>query len=121
MRLLLKRRTSEKVKSRLKRKIRIRKKIQGSSERPRLSVFRSSTHIYAQIIDDVTGKTIVSASSLKASKKSGKDLAKDVGTEIAEKAIAKEIKDVVFDRGGFVYHGRIKVLAEAAREAGLKF
>ena len=121
MRLLLKRRTSEKVKSRLKRKIRIRKKIQGSSERPRLSVFRSSTHIYAQIIDDVTGKTIVSASSLKASKKAGKDLAKDVGTEIAENAIAKEIKDVVFDRGGFVYHGRIKVLAEAAREAGLKF
>lgn len=112
---------------RLVRHKRIRKKIFGTSERPRLSVFRSEKHIYAQIIDDTKGITLVSASTAeKALKENLKktwniEAAKEVGKLIAERALAKGIKDVVFDRGGFKYHGRVKALADSAREAGLKF
>lgn len=104
---------------------RIRKKVTGTPERPRLCVFRSLKHIYAQVIDDVHGHTLVSASS--AAKDSGLSgggnvaSAKLVGKLIAERAIEKGIKRVVFDRGGYLYHGRVKALAEAAREAGLEF
>ena len=121
MRLMLKRRTSDKAKGRLKRKIRIRKKVTGTTERPRLAIFRSANHIYAQIVDDAKGVTLAESSSLKMSKQAGRDLAKAVGEDIAKKAQGKKIDTVVFDRGGFGYHGRIKALAEAAREAGLKF
>ena len=121
MRLLLKKRTSEKTKNRLKRKMRIRKKVSGTDARPRLSIFRSASHIYAQLVNDVDGKIIASASSLKLGKASGKDKAKQVGEMIAKQAIEKDLKTVVFDRGGFVYHGRIQALADAAREAGLNF
>ena len=110
--------------SRLKRQARVRKKIRGTSEFPRLSVFRSAKHIYAQIIEDVTGTTLVAASSL------GKDVdvagtgnieaAKAVGTTIAKKALDNNITNVVFDRNGFLYQGRVQALADAAREAGLK-
>ena len=103
----------------------IRKRLSGSSARPRLSVFRSNKGIYAQIIDDVTGKTIVSASSLSkdftASGTTKSDQSIAVGKLVAEKAIAAGIKDVVFDRNGYLYHGRVKSLAEGAREGGLKF
>jgi large subunit ribosomal protein L18 len=106
---------------------RIRKKLRGTPERPRLAVFRSGTHIYAQVIDDDAGKTLCAASSLdkdlKAKLKSGGNVAaaKEVGGLIASRAKEKGIAAVVFDRGGFQYHGRIKALADAAREAGLKF
>jgi large subunit ribosomal protein L18 len=106
-----------------KRKMRIkRRKIVGSKERPRLSVFRGLKNIHAQIIDDFEGKTLVSASSL-ALKKYGGNIAaaKEVGHAIAEKAIAKKVKKVVFDRGRSQYHGRVKALADAAREGGLEF
>lgn len=113
--------------SRLVRHKRIRKKISGTPEKPRLSVYRSEKHIYAQIIDDVNGRTLVAASTVekalreKLQKTWNVDAAKEVGKLVAERAIAKGIKDVVFDRGGFKYHGRVKALADAAREAGLKF
>ena len=106
---------------------RIRKKISGTGARPRLNIFRSLNHIYAQIIDDVKGVTLVSASSLdkeiRAVNKAGGNAAgaKSVGAEIAKRAKSKGIETVVYDRGGYNYHGRVKVLAEAAREAGLKF
>lgn len=105
-------------------KMGIRKRISGSSERPRLSVYRSNKGIYAQIIDDVAGKTLVSASSLSkdfegSGTKSEQSVA--VGKLVAQKAIAAGIKDVVFDRNGYLYHGRVKQLAEGAREAGLNF
>ncbi len=109
---------------RLRIKRRIRKIIDGTAQRPRLSVFRSNTQIYAQIIDDSNGKTLVSASSLKdanASKLSGVEQAKFVGKAIADKAVAAGIVSVVFDRSGYLYHGRIKSLAESAREGGLQF
>ncbi|MCU0430429.1 MAG: 50S ribosomal protein L18 [Cytophagaceae bacterium] len=101
----------------------IRKKISGTAQQPRLSVFRSNAGIYAQIIDDVTGRTIVSASSaeLKAEKGTKSDLSKKVGLELAKKAQAAGIATIVFDRGGYLYHGRVKALAEGAREGGLKF
>ncbi|MFM6976759.1 MAG: 50S ribosomal protein L18 [Sphingobacteriaceae bacterium] len=102
----------------------IRKRLSGSAERPRLSVFRSNKGIYAQIIDDNTGKTLVSASSIsKDFSASGNkvDQSKAVGKSVAEKALAAGIKQVVFDRNGYLYHGRIKSLAEGAREAGLNF
>lgn len=114
-------------KVRLRKHIRVRKKIHGTSERPRLNVFKSLNNIYAQIIDDTAGNTIIAAStledSLKGKVKSGgnKEAAKEVGTLIARKAVEKGIKSVVFDRGGYLYHGRVKELAEAAREAGLEF
>ena len=102
---------------------RIRAKITGTAERPRLSVFRSLTNIYAQVIDDQKGETLASASSLVLKLKAGGNVAaaKEVGKAVAEAAQAKGIKKVVFDRGGFLYHGRIKALADAAREAGLDF
>lgn len=115
----------DKNKSRKKRQLRIRKRIVGSAVRPRLNVFRSSKHIYAQLIDDVTGVTIVSASSL--DKEAGvtnggnTEAATAVGTLIAKRAQEKGLTEVVFDRGGYLYHGRVKALADAAREAGLQF
>jgi len=113
--------------ARKKRQARVRKKVTGSVERPRLCVFRTSKHIYVQIIEDVTGKTLAAASTVATDtadsvKYSGNvEAAKVVGKKIAEKALAKDIKQVVFDRNGFLYHGRIKALADAAREAGLTF
>lgn len=114
----------DKNKARLKRHTRVRYKISGTSDCPRLCVFRSAKHIYAQIIDDVSGVTIASASSLaKGFEGSGgnKDAAKKVGLAVAKAAADKGVKDVVFDRGGFVYHGRVRELAEGAREGGLNF
>lgn len=121
-------RTSRKSKKDLRHK-RVRKKVRGSEARPRLSVFKSSKHIYAQVIDDSNGNTLASASTLtpKVKELLGKDgqkkvdAAKAVGRHVAELALAKDIKEVSFDRGGYPYHGRIKALADAAREAGLKF
>ena len=109
---------------RLKRHRRVRGKISGTPERPRLNVFRSETNIYAQIIDDVSGKTLVSASSLDKSfdgRGSNVEGAKKVGQMVAERAKAAGITTVVFDRGGYVYHGRVAALAEGAREGGLEF
>ncbi|HKD59308.1 MAG TPA: 50S ribosomal protein L18 [Terracidiphilus sp.] len=102
---------------------RIREKLSGTTERPRLNVFRSLNHIYAQVIDDQQGVTLASASSLALKLKTGGNVtaAREIGKAIAEKAQEKGIKKVVFDRGGFLYHGRIKALADAAREAGLEF
>ena len=100
---------------------RIRRKLSGTGERPRLNVYRSLNHIYAQVIDDQTGQTLVSASSIKLKTGGNVAAAKEIGKAVAEKAVAQGIKRVVFDRGGFLYHGRIKALAEAAREAGLEF
>lgn len=101
----------------------IRNKISGSTSIPRLSVFRSNTGIYAQLIDDLEGFTLVSASSSEVSSVTGTkvELSKVVGQKLAEKALAKGINQVVFDRGGYLYHGRVKALAEGAREGGLKF
>ena len=113
--------------ARLRRKKRIRKDIFGTAEKPRVSVYRSLNHIYVQAIDDRDGKTILSASSLeadvkgKAKKTGNKDTAKAVGELFAQKCKSKGIENVVFDRSGYVYHGRIKALADAARAAGLKF
>jgi large subunit ribosomal protein L18 len=102
---------------------RIRRKLSGTTERPRLNVYRSLNHIYAQLIDDQKGETIAAASSLQLKLKSGGNVAaaKEIGKTIAEKAKEKGVKKVVFDRGGFLYHGRLKALADAAREAGLEF
>ena len=111
-------------KKRLIRHKRVRAKISGTAERPRLNVFRSLSNIYAQIIDDTTGKTLVSASTVeKGFEGNGgnKEAAKKVGLMIAERAKEKGITEVVFDRGGYVYHGRVKELAEGAREGGLQF
>lgn len=114
--------------TRRKRQLRIRKKIKGTASVPRLNVFRSNAHIYAQLIDDTRGVTLASASSLdkefkELNLKNGSNIeaAKAVGTLIAKRALAMNIDTVLFDRGGFLYHGRVKALAEAAREAGLKF
>src|SRR6516164_1412850 len=105
---------------------RIRKKLAGTAERPRLNVYRSLNHIYVQLIDDLNGKTLVSASTAEGKKedrRTGGNVAsaKTVGKAIAERAKAKGVTKVVFDRGGYIYHGRVKALADAAREAGLKF
>lgn len=119
--------TTSKNDARLKRQLRVRKKVKGTTERPRLNVFRSSRHIHAQIIDDVNGITLVAASSISPDVKSdlaysgNVDAAKKVGAAIAKKAIEKNITTVVFDRNGFLYHGRIKALADSARENGLIF
>ena len=113
----------DKNEARLRRHRRVRGKIRGTAERPRLDVFRSSKHIYAQIIDDVAGVTLVSASTLEKGFEGfggNVEAAGKVGRMIAEKALAKGIKTVVFDRGGYVYHGRVKALAEGAREGGLE-
>ena len=108
---------------RIKRHKRLRKKISGTPECPRLSVFRSNAHIHAQVIDDVNGVTLAAASSvsLKLANGGNKEAAVAVGKAVAEAALAKNVKKVVFDRGGYVYHGRIAALADAAREAGLEF
>lgn len=107
--------------SRLKRRTRIRAKIAGTAAIPRLSIYRSNTNIFAQLIDDSQGVTLAEASSLGSKKPGNIDQAKLVGAEIAKQAKAKKITKVVFDRGGYLYHGRVKALAEAAREAGLEF
>ncbi len=108
--------------NRLRRKVRVRSQISGTAARPRLNIFRTSTHIYAQMIDDEAGTTLCSASDLKITTKATKtELAKLVGTQIAKVAQELKIQEVVFDRGGFRYHGRVKALADAAREAGLQF
>ena len=118
---------ADKNANRLQRHKRVRRKITGTTQRPRLCVFRSSNNIYAQIIDDTNRVTLVAASSLEADVKGAvnhtgnKEAAKLVGQLIAKRAIEKGITEVVFDRGGYLYHGRVQVLAEAAREAGLKF
>ena len=114
-------------KVRAKKHLRIRNRFSGTAERPRLAVFRSNNHMYAQIIDDTVGNTLVAASTLEKDVKAELEHTNDVaaaaylGTVIAKKALDKGIKTVVFDRGGFVYQGKIKALAEAAREAGLEF
>ncbi|KRN03125.1 50S ribosomal protein L18 [Levilactobacillus senmaizukei DSM 21775 = NBRC 103853] len=103
--------------------MRVRNKISGNAERPRLNVFRSNKNIYAQVIDDVAGVTLVSASTLdsEVSEANKTDEAKAVGALVAKRAVEKKITNVVFDRGGYLYHGRVQALAEAARENGLKF
>lgn len=110
-------------KLRIRRHIRVRNKVSGTPERPRLSVYRSNGNIYAQIIDDVAGHTLVSTSSLKLKLENGGNIeaAEKVGAELAKLALEKNIKSVVFDRGGYLYHGRVKALADSAREAGLEF
>jgi large subunit ribosomal protein L18 len=116
-----------KITGRERRKLRIRNKISGSGERPRLTVFRSSRHIYAQVVDDVQGKTLAAASTLSRDlkgtleKDDKTDAAKKVGALIAKICLQKSISKVVFDRNGYLYHGRVKALADAAREAGLNF
>lgn len=119
--------TSKRLVSRFKRKRSIRKRISGTTERPRLSVFRSGAHIYAQIVDDVQGVTLVSASSLDkefkatGTKGSNKEGAATIGKLVGKRALDKGIDKVVFDRNGFLYHGRVKALSDGAREAGLNF
>ncbi|MDY0219818.1 MAG: 50S ribosomal protein L18 [Desulfobacterium sp.] len=118
---------STRLVARLKRQKRIRKRITGTTERPRLCIFRSSVHIYAQVIDDVTGSTLASASTLDKDfkenneKSAGKDAATAIGRLVGARAIERGISKVVFDRNGFLYHGRIKALSDGAREAGLNF
>ena len=110
--------------ARLKRHARVRKKISGTAARPRLNVFRSTKHIYAQLIDDVAGVTLASASSMEKGFEGfggNKEAAKKVGMAIARKAQEKGLSEIVFDRSGYIYHGRVKELAEGAREGGLKF
>lgn len=122
MKVKMSKHTADRTANRLKKKVRIRKKVHGSTERPRLCVFRSGKHIYAQVIDDSIGKTVVSASSLSLeAKATGKEMAKLVGQAVAKAATGKNIKDVVFDRNGFIYHGRVQALADGAREGGLNF
>ena len=117
----------DRLKGRKARHRRIRKKISGTSLRPRLAVFRSARHIYAQAIDDSAGSTLAASStltiqkSLKKTYTGNKEAAKAVGADVAKKLIEKSISTVVFDRGGFIYHGRVKALADGAREAGLNF
>lgn len=117
----------DKNKDRLKRHERVRNKVSGTAARPRLSVYRSLNHVYAQIIDDVAGKTLASCSTLDkkvaemVKDASKQEAAKIVGQELAKRALAAKIEEVVFDRGGYIYTGRVKSLADGAREAGLKF
>jgi len=117
----------ERSQARNKRQVRVRRKVKGTVERPRLSVFRSAKHIYAQIIDDITGKTLLSVSTVSKDIAEGQkytgnvEASKAVGSAIAKKALEQNIKQVVFDRNGFLYHGRVKALADAARESGLSF
>ena len=123
MRMTTRKHSAVKEVARQKKKMRIRKKVKGDSESPRLCIFRSARHIYAQIIDDMTGKTLVAASTLdiEGSKGANKNSSKAIGAEIAKRALGKNIKSVVFDRNGYLYHGRVQALAEGAREAGLSF
>ena len=118
---------AQKKMARIKRQVRVRKKVRGTAQRPRLNVFKSARHIYAQLIDDVAGTTLVTVTTVMADvstdlKYAGNiEAAGKVGAEIARRALAKDIASVVFDRNGFLYHGRVKALAEAARENGLTF
>jgi large subunit ribosomal protein L18 len=122
IRIKLKNKTAHKTTKRQKNKARIRKKVDGTEARPRLAVFRSGKHMYAQIIDDASGKTLVAFSTLEGELKSKNiETAKKVGAEVAKRALAKNIKNVVFDRSGYVFHGRVKAVADGAREAGLSF
>ena len=118
--------SDKKISARKRRHRRVRKKILGTTERPRLSVFRSNSHLYAQVIDDLAGKTVASASTLdkelkKKLKSTTIEAAKNVGELVAKRTLASGVKTVVFDRGGYLYHGKVKSLAEGAREAGLIF
>ena len=113
--------TTKKVERRIKIKFRIRKSVNGTAERPRLSVFRSNKQIYAQVINDLTGTTLVSASSLGMETMPKKEQAAKVGELVAKKAVDAGIEKVVFDRNGYLYHGRVKELADAARKGGLNF
>ncbi|AHB36757.1 50S ribosomal protein L18 [Spiroplasma apis] len=112
-----------KAEARKRRHFRIRKKVSGTSERPRLNVFKSNSYFYAQIIDDVNGVTLVSSSSIKMGLKNGRNIeaAIAVGKDIAQKAKSKKITNVVFDRGGYLFHGKVKAFAESAKENGMKF
>ena len=110
-----------KIERRIKIKTRIRGKVSGTASRPRLSVFRSNKQIYAQLIDDLAGKTLAAASSKGLTEGNKSEIAAQVGKAIAEKALAQGITEVVFDRNGYLFHGRVKSLADAAREGGLKF
>lgn len=120
-------RIKAKIKGRLARKRRVRRRVSGTAARPRLTVYRSLKHVYAQLIDDEAGNTLVSASSMGRdmrdglTKKNDIDAAKQIGADLAKKALARDIKTVVFDRNGYAFHGKVKALAEAAREAGLEF
>lgn len=111
----------KKVQNRLRRASRVRSQVQGDAARPRLSVFRSNAHIYAQVIDDVNSVTLCAASDMKIAKGTKTERATEVGNAIAKLMLEKGIKACVFDRGGYLYHGRVKVLAEAVREAGIAF
>lgn len=123
IRIKLKKNYPEKTRKHLKNKARIRKKVMGTAAKPRLSVYRSAKHIYVQCIDDEAEKTLTSYSSLLIKEDITGSIKKStkVGTEIAKQALKIKIKEVVFDRGGFIYHGRVKALADGARQAGLKF
>lgn len=122
MKIKISKNTSDRTANRLAKKIRIRKTVKGTAERPRLCVFRSGRHIYGQLIDDVAGKTIASASSLTiGSAMTGKVLSEEVGKAIAAEAIGKMVKTVVFDRNGYLFHGRVKAFADGARAGGLIF
>lgn len=113
--------TPTKIQQRARRHLRIRQRIQGTGEKPRLSVFRSNKAIYAQLVDDTNGKTLVSSSSLGLKGKKGVEAAKEAGLALAKSAKEKKIEICVFDRGGYLFHGQVKALAEGAREGGLKF
>jgi large subunit ribosomal protein L18 len=121
----IRRKTSSKQVVRFKRKRRIRARVQGTQERPRLSVFRSNKHLYVQLVDDAKGHTLVSASTTESELKNkcegNVEGAKTIGNLVAKRALAKNIAQVVFDRSGYLYHGRLKAVADAAREGGLKF
>lgn len=122
MKVVIKKSYSDRLAARLAKKVRIRKKVKGSAEKPRLCFYRSLSNVYAQLIDDVNHKTILSVSSLSLDKKTSlKNMATEVGKLVAQKAKEAKITDVVFDRNGFIYHGRVKAFADAARENGLKF
>lgn len=123
MRVTFKKATSFKQTSRMKKKLKIRKKVSGDMTKPRLCIFRSAKHIYAQIIDDAKGVTLVAASTLDVDglKGANKETAQKIGETIAQRAIEKKIKAVVFDRNGYLYHGRVKSLADGARSGGLEF
>lgn len=122
MRLSIKKKMSGALKSRVKKRVKIRKRVFGTPQRPRLCIYKSSKNIYAQLIDDASGTTLASASSL-ADKVTGpgREVAQAVGKLVAERALKKNLDKIVFDRSGYVYHGRVKALADGAREAGLKF
>ena len=123
MRIRTSKHTATKAVAREKKKLKIRKRVMGSTERPRLCIFRSTKHVYAQVIDDSTGQTLVSASTLDTDgvKGANKDAFSAIGKEVAKRPVGKNIKQVVFDRNGYLYHGRVKALADAAREGGLEF